>query len=169
VLLRVVRGATYGARGRGQPRQVSLQCVPATAPTPRPAPRRPRRGPRWLSDAHGRRACLIASNIATGVCCLLCAAAPAGYFWAFVAARAATGLAAAGLPIGAYLLATEPVGPARRGAAGLINQVRARRGRAPGGVVWDGRGARCSSHKDTATIAARPATPHALPPPRPRS
>ncbi|KAI8467998.1 MAG: major facilitator superfamily domain-containing protein [Monoraphidium minutum] len=75
----------------------------------------------WLSDARGRRACLVASNIASAAACLLCAAAPG--FWAYAAGRGLLGFCAAGMPIGAYLLATEAVGPARRGVAGLLTQL----------------------------------------------
>ncbi|GBF89512.1 hypothetical protein Rsub_02084 [Raphidocelis subcapitata] len=75
----------------------------------------------WLSDARGRRTCLLVSNAATALTCLLCAAAP-GY-WSYLGARTAVGFAAAGLPIGAYLQATESVGPSRRGVAGLVSQL----------------------------------------------
>lgn len=94
---------------------------PSSTLTPLLSPRLSPQNNRWFSDRAGRRICLIASNAATAAACCLCAVAPT--YWVYVALRASVGFAAAGLPIGSYLLSTEAVGPSRRGVAGLLTQV----------------------------------------------
>jgi hypothetical protein len=75
----------------------------------------------WLADTRGRRAALVASNLAAAASALACAASPS--FAAYVGARTALGVACAGLPIAAYVLATESVGPPVRGRAGTLSQL----------------------------------------------
>lgn len=75
----------------------------------------------WLADRHGRRLALVTANAAAAAAALGCAAAPG--LAAHVAARMLLGAAAAGLPVAAYTLATESVGPAARGRAGTGSQL----------------------------------------------
>ncbi|KXZ46396.1 hypothetical protein GPECTOR_44g71 [Gonium pectorale] len=90
-----------------------------------------------LADRHGRRATLAACAAATAALTALAASplvpqgpgAAAGSgggpvlgYWLHLVVRTCSGVAAAGQALGAYVLATELVGPAWRGAAGMLTQ-----------------------------------------------
>jgi MFS family permease len=101
---------------------------PPRTPPPRPhapntlnAPTPPRR-PNQLSDRYGRKFCLFSAALLSAVFSAACAAAPS--YWAFFAFRTLAGLGAAGTSLGAFVLATEAIGPAWRGPAGIFTQVR---------------------------------------------
>lgn len=75
----------------------------------------------WISDAHGRKQCLLISNWCTAMASTSCAFC-ISYRW-YCLARCLIGFSAAGLPVASYILATESVGPSWRGRAGLISQL----------------------------------------------
>lgn len=75
----------------------------------------------WMADTHGRKAALLASSVATAGVTLLCAAST-DLAW-YLNGRFLQGLTCSGLPITAYVLATESVGPAYRGRAGTASQL----------------------------------------------
>lgn len=75
----------------------------------------------WLADKHGRRVALLASSTSTAWATLLCAAS-SSYGW-YIAGKILQGVCASGLPIAAYVLATESVGPQYRGRAGTFSQL----------------------------------------------
>lgn len=75
----------------------------------------------WLADTHGRKAGLLASSLSAACVTLLCAASSS--YGMYVAGRLLQGLCCSGLPIAAYVLATESVGPTYRGRAGTGSQL----------------------------------------------
>jgi len=89
---------------------------PHFSPLPTDAP-----PPHQLSDVLGRKACLFSAA------CVSTAFAGAGAactnYWTWLAMRALAGVGAAGTSLGAYVLATEAVGPRWHGAAGVATQI----------------------------------------------
>ncbi|WIA12107.1 hypothetical protein OEZ85_012181 [Tetradesmus obliquus] len=75
----------------------------------------------WLSDAYGRKRCLLLSNATSAAAALLCASSRS--YSQYVLWRALQGFCSAGLPIASYVLSTEAVGPAFRGRAGTASQM----------------------------------------------
>lgn len=75
----------------------------------------------WMADTHGRKTALVASCVSTAAVTLVCAAATS-YSW-YLAGRFLQGVCVSGLPIAAYVLSTESVGPAYRGRAGTASQL----------------------------------------------
>jgi MFS family permease len=78
--------------------------------------------PAWgrLADRRGRRAAALASGWAAAAASLLTAAAPT--LPLLVAGRFLLGAGVAGLPVSAYPLSVEGVGPGARGRAGILSQ-----------------------------------------------
>lgn len=74
-----------------------------------------------MADTHGRKVALIVSSAVTACVTMLCALSTS-YSW-YIAGRILQGLGCSGLPIAAYVLATESVGPTYRGRAGTGAQM----------------------------------------------
>ncbi|CAK9216264.1 unnamed protein product, partial [Sphagnum troendelagicum] len=71
-----------------------------------------------LSDSVlGRKGALVLACAATAISGLITAAAP--NYWAYVIMRGVTGLSTGGVGLSSFVLATEPVGPSRRGQMGM--------------------------------------------------
>ncbi len=75
----------------------------------------------WISDNHGRRTCLVLSNVTTAAAAA--AAALSRNSEAYMLMRALAGFTSAGMPIAAMLLGTEAVGSSWRGRAGVMSQM----------------------------------------------
>lgn len=75
-----------------------------------------------LSDAIGRK---YSIHLAAAISAVFAAAGTAcTTYWAWLAMRLLSGIGAAGTALGAYILATEAIGPSWRGAMGIYTQVR---------------------------------------------
>jgi MFS family permease len=75
-----------------------------------------------LADSFGRKKALFGATAASAVFTAACIAAT--NYWVLVVLRLLTGIGVAGQALGAYILATEMIGPSWRGAAGILSQVR---------------------------------------------
>ncbi|KAK1260269.1 Organic cation/carnitine transporter 4 [Acorus gramineus] len=73
-----------------------------------------------LSDSSlGRKGTLTAACVANGILGLSTSLCPS--YWAYATLRFLTGLATGGVGLTAFVLATEPVGPSKRGAVGMAS------------------------------------------------
>lgn len=74
-----------------------------------------------LADSQGRKKCLFGGTLLAGL--FQSASMAATNYWVFLCLRALTGIGIAGQALGAYVLATEMIGPSWRGAAGICTQI----------------------------------------------
>lgn len=71
-----------------------------------------------FSDSRaGRKGALLLACVGTGLAGLMTATAP--NYWAYVGYRWLTGFTASGIGLSSFVLATEPVGPTKRGPVGM--------------------------------------------------
>ncbi|KAI8477034.1 MAG: major facilitator superfamily domain-containing protein [Monoraphidium minutum] len=74
-----------------------------------------------LADIVGRKRSTLAAVAISAV--FSAAGAACTSYWSWLAMRLVSGVGAAGAALGAYILATEPIGPGWRGAAGISSQI----------------------------------------------
>jgi OCT family organic cation transporter-like MFS transporter 4/5 len=76
----------------------------------------------YLADAYGRKPMLFASTAWSALFTAACIGAT--NYWVLMVLRLLAGIGVAGQALTCYILATEMIGPSRRGIAGIITQVR---------------------------------------------
>jgi hypothetical protein len=76
----------------------------------------------YLADAYGRKPMLFASTAWAALFTAACIGAT--NYWVLMVLRLLAGIGVAGQALTCYILATEMIGPSRRGIAGIITQVR---------------------------------------------